>query len=261
VLPVALDKATRVIGILMHSYKEYVALMELHDNVDSNKVIETMKLFIGKIYQRPPLRSSVKRTLRVREIYSLDVLEIEGRHVLFKVRCESGTYIRKLCHDIGLLLGVGAHMRELRRTAVAHLTEDLNLVTMQNLSEALYIWNRYKDDTLLRKYIVPMEYIAAHLPKVLVRDTAVDAIAHGAQLAVPGIAILSKNINKDDTVAIMTLKGELVAVGRALMSSEEILKAEKGIAVEINRVIMDPGVYPKAWKSSKDKPQIQQAMN
>ncbi|MEM3979822.1 MAG: RNA-guided pseudouridylation complex pseudouridine synthase subunit Cbf5 [Ignisphaera sp.] len=245
-------------GILMHSYKEYVALMELHDHVETDKVLEVMKMFIGKIYQRPPLRSSVKRSLRVREIYDINVLEVEGRHILFKVKCESGTYVRKLCHDIGLVLGVGAHMRELRRTAVAHLTEDLKLVTMQDLSEALYVWNRYGDETLVRRYVLPMEYIVAYLPKVLIRDTAVDAIAHGAQLAVPGIAMLSNQIKKGSRVAVMTLKGELVAVGKALMDSEEIVKSEKGIAVEIERVVMDPNIYPKVWKKSKDSVQSQE---
>lgn len=251
-LPLALEKATRVIGILMHTYKEYVTLMELHDYIAEDRVIEVLKSFVGKIYQRPPLRSSVKRSLRIREIYSIDILEMEGRHVLFKVRCESGTYIRKLCHDMGLLLGVGAHMRELRRTAVAHLTEDLNLVTMQDLSEALHLLNRYRDETLIRRYVLPMEYIVAHLPKVLIKDSAVDAIAHGAQLAVPGIALLANNIRKGSRVAVMTLKGELVAVGEAQMDSEEIMKADKGVAVKIERVVMDRNVYPKMWKSSKD---------
>mgnify|MGYP001773029547 CR=1 FL=1 len=225
--------------------------MELHYYVDRDRVLKTINMFVGKIYQLPPLRSSVKRTLRVREVYSIDVLEFEGRHVLFKVRCESGTYIRKLCHDIGLVLGVGAHMRELRRTAVAHLSEDLGLVTMQELSEALYLWKRYRDETLLRKYVLPMEYIVAFLPKVIVRDTAVDAIAHGAQLAVPGISMLSNKIEKTSRVAVMTLKGELVAVGKALMSSEDIMKADKGIAVEIERAVMDPNVYPRTWKKSE----------
>lgn len=236
----------------MHSYKEYIALMELHDAVDKDKVLSTLKMFIGKIYQRPPLRSSVKRALRVKEIYSIDVLEIEGRHVLFRVRCESGTYVRKLCHDIGLILGVGAHMRELRRTGVAHLTENLNLVTMQELSEALYLWSRCRDETLLRRYVLPMEYIVAHLPKILIKDSTVDAIAHGAQLAVPGISILSNRIEKGCRVAVMTLKGEVVAIGKALMSSEDIIKSEKGIAVQIERVVMDPGVYPKVWRKSKE---------
>ncbi|MEM2296192.1 MAG: RNA-guided pseudouridylation complex pseudouridine synthase subunit Cbf5 [Ignisphaera sp.] len=244
-------------GILMHSYKEYVALMELHDHVGKDRILEVMRMFIGKIYQRPPLRSSVKRSLRVREVYDINVLEVENKHVLFKVKCESGTYVRKLCHDIGLVLGVGAHMRELRRTAVAHLTEDLNLVTMQELSEALYVWSEYGDETLMRKYILPMEYIVAHLPKVLIRDTAVDAIAHGAQLAVPGIAILSDQIKKGSRVAVMTLKGELVAVGKALMDSGEIMGAEKGLAIGIERVVMDPDVYPKFWKKSRDSLQVE----
>ncbi|MEM0371222.1 MAG: RNA-guided pseudouridylation complex pseudouridine synthase subunit Cbf5 [Ignisphaera sp.] len=252
VLPIALEKATKVIGVLMHSYKEYVALMELHDYVDREKVLSVMSMFIGKIYQRPPLRSSVKRSLRIKEIYSIDVIEIEGRHVLFRVKCESGTYVRKLCHDIGLVLGVEAHMRELRRTGVAHLTEDKDLVTMHELSEALYLWNNYKDETLLRKYLLPMEHIVAFLPKILIKDSAVDAIAHGAQLAAPGVAILSNKIGKGDRVAIMTLKGELVAIGRALMNANEILATEKGIVVKIERVIMDPNIYPKTWRQNKE---------
>lgn len=239
----------------MHSVKEYVALMEVHRDVPADKVIEVLKMFVGKIYQRPPLRSSVKRALRVREIYEIEVLEVEGRHVLFRVRCQSGTYIRKLCHDVGLILGVEAHMRELRRTATAHLTEDFNLVTLQQLSEALYIWRTLKDDTYLRKYILPAEFIVAHLPKVVVKDTAVDAIAHGAQLAAPGVVRVHEGISKGDTVAIFTLKGELVAIGKAQMSSEEMVREPKGIAVTITRVFMEPGTYPRAWKRRSEAKQ------
>ncbi|MEM0153403.1 MAG: RNA-guided pseudouridylation complex pseudouridine synthase subunit Cbf5 [Ignisphaera sp.] len=249
-----MERSTRVIGILMHSFKEYVGLMELHGDIDREKLFEVTKMFIGKIYQRPPLRSSVKRALRIKEIYSIDILEIDGRNVLFKVKCESGTYVRKLCHDIGLLLGVEAHMRELRRVAVAHLREDLFASTLHEVSEALYMWRRYGDDSMLRNVILPGEFIVAHLPKILIKDGAVDAIAHGAQLAVPGISIFSKNITKGCTVAVMTLKGELVAIGRAAMDSEEISKSEKGIAVEINRVVIEPNVYPRMWKRKQQQP-------
>ena len=250
-LPVALASATKLIGLIMHSVKEYIALMEVHSEVAPEKIVETLNMFIGKIYQRPPLRSSVKRTLRVREIYDIEVLEIEGRHVLFRIRCQSGTYIRKLCHDVGLLLGVEAHMRELRRIATAHLREDFNLVTLHEVSEALYLWRNYRDDTLLRKVILPAEFIVAHLPKIVIKDTAVDAIAHGAQLAIPGIVRLHEGISRGDAVAIMTLKGELVAIGKAEMSSNEMLSADKGVAARITRVFMEPGIYPRAWKKSK----------
>ena len=235
----------------MHSYKEYVALMELHAEVDVEKLRQVMQMFVGKIFQRPPLRSSVKRSLRVKEIYEIEILEIVGRHVLFRVRCESGTYIRKLCHDIGLILGVEAHMRELRRTAVAHIRENLPIVTLHEVSEAAYLWKNYGDDTLLRRVILPGEYIVANLPKVIIKDSAVDAIAHGAQLAIPGIAALSNDIKKGDRVAIFTLKGELVAVGKSEMSAEEIMKNVKGIAVRIERVVMDRGIYPPLWKKAE----------
>ncbi len=235
----------------MHSFKEYVGLMELHGDVDRERILETIKMFIGKIYQRPPLRSSVKRALRVKEVYSIDVLEINGRDILFKVRCESGTYVRKLCHDIGLLLGIEAHMRELRRIAVAHIREDLFTSTLHEVSEALYLWQRYGDDSILRNVIVPGEFIVAHLPKILIKDGAVDAIAHGAQLAVPGIAIFSKGITKGYRTALMTLKGELVAIGKAVMDSEEISRCEKGIAVEIERVVMEPNIYPRMWRRNQ----------
>lgn len=247
-LPIALERATRVVGILMHSFKEYVGIMELHGDVDKERIVEVMKMFVGKIYQRPPVRSSVKRALRVKEVYSLDVLEVNNREILFKVRCESGTYVRKLCHDIGLLLGVEAHMRELRRIAVAHLREDLFISTLHEVSEALYLWRKYNEDSILRNVVVPGEFAVAHLPKILIKDGAVDAVAHGAQLAVPGIAMLSKDITKGCRVAVMTLKGELVAIGKAVMDSDEISRSEKGIAVEIERVVMEPNLYPKMWK-------------
>ncbi len=247
VLPVALASATKLIGLIMHSVKEYVALMELHREVDPSRVEEVLRMFVGKIYQKPPLRSSVKRSLRVREIYEIEILEIEGRHVLFRVRCQSGTYIRKLCHDVGLILGVEAHMRELRRIATAHFREDM-AVTLHELSEALFIWRELKDDSFLRKRMLPAEAIVAHLPKIVVKDSAVDAIAHGAQLAAPGVVKLHEGISKGDLVALMTMKGELIAVARAEMSTEEILQASRGIVATPQRVFMEPGTYPRMWK-------------
>lgn len=246
-LPVALANATKLIGLVMHSVKEYVALMELHRDVDAEKVVEVMRKFVGRVYQRPPLRSSVKRSLRVREIYEIEILEIEGRHVLFRVKCQSGTYIRKLCHDVGLVLGVEAHMRELRRIATAHFRES-HAVKLQEVSEALYIWRELGEESFLRKILLPAEAIVAHLPKVVVKDGAVDAIAHGAQLAVPGISRVHEGISRGDMVAIMTLKGELVALGKAQMSSKEMVSLERGIAVTPTRVFIEPGRYPRMWK-------------
>lgn len=251
VLPIALENATKVIGNIVHSGKEYVCVMQLHSEVPENKLKSILKEFVGKIYQKPPLRSSVKRTIRVKTIYYIELLEYTGRYALMKVGCEAGTYMRKLCHDVGEVLGVGAHMRELRRTRTGPFKEDETLVTMQELSEALYRWKHEGKEDLLRKVILPMEYIVSHMYKIVIRDSAVDSIAHGADLAVPGILRLHERIKKGDKVAILTLKGELVALGKALMDAKEIMEAQKGIAVKTMRVIMPPGVYPKAWKKRK----------
>ncbi len=95
-----------------------------------------------------------------------------------------------------------------------------------------------------------MEVAAAELPKIVIKDSAVDAICHGANLSVRGVAYVEKNVKKDRTVAIFTLKNELVAIGRALMDAEDIYRLKKGIAADVQRVMMERGVYPKAWKSS-----------
>jgi H/ACA ribonucleoprotein complex subunit 4 len=225
--------------------------MALHEAVPEERIKELCREFVGPIYQRPPLKASVERRLRIRRIYSIEVHEVVGRLVLMTVRCEAGTYIRKLCHDIGEVLGVGAHMAELRRIQTGPFTEDENLVTMHELHEAVIAWREYGDESLLRKAILPVEYAVKDLPKIYIRDSAVDAVCHGAPLAAPGVLHLTDDVIKDRRVAIMTLKGELVAIAKALMSSHEILEAEKGIVAEPIRVIMRPGTYPKYWKSSR----------
>ncbi|MCE4621606.1 MAG: RNA-guided pseudouridylation complex pseudouridine synthase subunit Cbf5 [Desulfurococcales archaeon] len=251
VLPVALQRMTRVIGSVVHSTKEYICVMQLHKPVDEDKLREVLREFTGRIYQRPPLRSSVKRSLRIKTINEIELLEYDGRYALLRVDCEAGTYMRKLCWDIGLVLGVGAHMRELRRTRTGPFSEKRNLVRLQDVAEALYRYREEGKDDLLRQVVLPGEFSICHLPKVVVRDTAVESIVHGASLAVPGVVMLHEGIRPGDTVAILTLKGELVALGEAAMDSNRVLEERRGIAFKLKRVIMKPGLYPKAWKSKK----------
>lgn len=224
--------------------------MALHEAVPEDKIREVCREFVGPIYQRPPLKASVERRLRVRKIYSIEVHEVAGRLVLMTVRCEAGTYIRKLCHDIGEVLGVGAHMAELRRIQTGPFNENENLVTMHELHEAVIAWKEYNNEELIRKVVLPVEYTVRDMPKIYVRDSAVDALCHGASLAAPGVVHLTDDIVKDKHVAIMTLKGELVAIAKALMSSNEIMEVERGIVAKPIRVIMKPGTYPKQWGSS-----------
>ena len=248
VLPIGIDYATRAIQMLLGADKEYVCLMHLHEEISETEIRNILKEFQGKIFQTPPLKSAVKREMRVRSIYYVNVLEIDGQDVLFKIGCEGGTYIRKYCHDVGEALGIGAHMAELRRTKSGPFGEDETLTTLQDLTDAYHIWKEEGDESLIRDCILPMELAVKHLPKIIIRDSAVDALCHGADLAAGGIISLDDNIKKDSTVAIMTLKGELVAAGESLKTSKEIYKANKGIVIDVKKVFMEPGTYPKMWK-------------
>jgi len=248
VLPIGIDHATRVTQLLLVAGKEYVCLMRLHQEVDEEKVRNILQEFQGKIFQTPPLKSAVKRELRVRNIYNVNILEIDGKDVLFRIECEAGTYIRKYCHDIGEALGIGAHMAELRRTKAGPFKEDETLTTLHDLTDAYHEWKEEGDESLLRKCVLPMERAVEHLLKITIRDSAVDALCHGADLASGGILRLDKNIKKGETVAILTLKGELVASGEALENADEIHKSSKGIMVTTKKVFMEPGTYPKMWK-------------
>jgi H/ACA ribonucleoprotein complex subunit 4 len=247
VLPIAVAEGTKVLMALSRSDKVYVAVAKFHGDVDVERLRAVLQEFQGVIYQKPPLRSAVKRQLRTRHVYSLELLELDGRYAVIKMHVEAGTYARKIIHDIGEVLGVGANMRELRRVAVSCYSED-EAVTLQDLADAYYIWRRYGDDTYLRRVLLPIEEAVRHLPKIWVRDSAVDALCNGAPLAAPGVSKFETPFSAGDLVAMFTLKGELIGIGRALASSEEVKKMERGLVVRTDRVVMRRGTYPAMWK-------------
>lgn len=248
VLPVGLADATRAIQLLLTAPKEYVCLLTFHSEVPESEIRRVFEEFTGKIFQLPPVKSAVKRELRTRNVYYSTIYEIKGRDVLFRIGCEAGTYVRTYCHNIGEALGVGAHMAELRRTQVGSFRERENLVTLQDVTDAYHFWIEDDDESYLREAIMPMERAADYLPKVIIKDSAVDAICHGADLASGGVAYLSDDIKNGDIVAIETLKGELVGAGNSMFFADEILAAEGGFVVNVSKVFMKPDVYPRLWK-------------
>lgn len=221
--------------------------MRLHDDVSEDRLRGVLDEFTGVIYQRPPLRASVKRRVRKRKIYYIDLLDRAGRDVLIKVGCEAGTYIRKLCFDIGEALGCGAHMRELRRVRSGPLTEDENIITLQELYYFYGKWRESGNEQALKRVILPMEKALELIPKIYIRDSAIDAICHGAELTAPGVLYLNSGIKRGDIIAIMSLKGEAVALAKALASTEEIMEMRRGFIALTRRVIMPRDVYPKMW--------------
>jgi H/ACA ribonucleoprotein complex subunit 4 len=241
VLPIMLQDATKVIGGLVDVSKEYVCALHLHKEIPEKKIFEIFREFTGIIYQRPPVKSAVKRQIRKREIYYIDFLELSGKDVLFKVGCQAGTYIRKLCHDVGEALGVGGHMAELRRTK-SGLFDESTVVTLHDLKDAYHFWIEDGEERPIKDIIKPVEYGLQHLPKIIIRDTAVDAICHGAKLTEPGV-ISTIDLKKKQLAGIYTRDGEIVALGISVL--------EGGIVAEAKRVIMEPGTYPRYWKSKE----------
>lgn len=249
ILPIGTGSATKSLQALLSAGKEYVGLMKLHKKVDKDKVMKVSKEFIGEITQIPPLRSAVRRVKRKRQIYYLDIIEIKDRDILFCVGCESGTYVRTLCVDIGKKLKCGAHLAELRRTRVGHLNEK-DSVYLHDLKDAFVFWKEEKNQDMLRSIIHPVEMLIDHLPKIIIRDSTVDALCHGASLALPGVVEVDSDIKKGDVAGVMTLKGEGVAIVKTLMSTEEIIQKDTGICANSQRVLMKKGTYPSIWKKS-----------
>lgn len=237
VQPIGLGRATRITEFLLTAPKEYVGIMHLHQSVEEKLLQETIAKFIGKIQQLPPIKSAVKRELRTREIYEFETFEIKQQDVLFRVRCQAGTYIRKLCHDLGQALGTGAHMAELRRTMAGPFTEKDNLITLNNLNDAYYFYKQENNDKFLRYCIQPIENALKYIAKCWVLDTAIISLTHGRDLAIPGVVKL-ENFRKGETVAVMNLKEELIAIGEAELSAVEINTKERGIAVKVKKVFM-----------------------
>ena len=257
VLPVTLGKATRLTDIVLSSDKEYICLMRLHGDRSEKKIRSVMAEFVGKIYQLPPVRSSIKRQLRIRTIKALEVLDIRGRDVLFRMECDAGTYARTLCVDIGDVLGCGANMVELRRSRSGKMTEE-RAVSLHDIKDAYIFWQQNGREDWLRSVILPMEVLVDPLPKVVVKATAVDAICHGADLNISGIHMLDEDIRKNALVAMMTARGELIAIGRMAMSTSKIMATSQGKAVDTERVFMDEGHYPKMWHYSTDLDELKE---
>jgi H/ACA ribonucleoprotein complex subunit 4 len=247
-LPMGLGEGTKALSILLLGPKEYFSLARIHSNYTRKSIEKVLLDFHGDIYQRPPQRSSVKRMTRIRRIYELEYVEDHENLILLRILCQAGTYIRKLIYDIGEVLGSGATMVELRRTRVSNFFERDGLVKLHDLYNAFYLYKEKNDEEKIRNLVRPIEICFNNIPSVIIRDTAVDALCHGAPLAIPGIIQLSPKIQKGDLVGIYTLKGEIVGLAQSLMNIDDITSQKSGISFIMKRLVMKPNIYPKGWK-------------
>ena len=249
-LIVCLSRATRLVKSQQGAGKEYVCIVRLHDAIDGERtLVRALDQLTGALFQRPPLISAVKRQLRVRTIYKNELIEYDNeRHLgIFRVSCEAGTYIRTLCVHLGLLLGVGGHMQELRRTRSGIMNEGEHLVTMHDVLDAQHLYDQQKDESYLRHVVKPLELLLTNYKRLVLKDSSVNAVCYGAKLMLPGLLRYANGIEVNEEVVLMTTKGEAVALGIAQMTTADMAHCDHGVVAKIKRVIMDRDTYPRRW--------------
>lgn len=229
VLPIALNRACKLTGFFLGEDKEYVGIMRLHEEVSLEKIREVIQnKFIGKIMQRPPVKSRVKRVEREREIISFEIFEKgeNGKDYLFKTEVQGGTYIRKLIDDLGKELGTGAHMLELRRTRAGIFLEDNKKYLFANLYDFEKYVEEYKkgNEEKLRKMIIPGEIIIQLYPVVNVKKEIIPRLFNGSP-------IFSKDLdkkyeNKTGEKICVFSGGEFIGIYLIINSREIFAKPE-----------------------------------
>jgi len=229
-LPVLLGDATRLARALVGP-KEYVAVLELHGPAPAD-LPAVLGEFEGPIYQKPPKKSAVDRSVRVRTVTDLTLLETRERRALVRIACESGTYVRKLCHDVGLALGTGAHMGDLRRTR-SRPFDDGDLASLYDLADALAALEE-GDEAAIQDVVAPAERALVELPSVTIADSAAAAVADGAPVYAPGVLAVDEDAPDADLVACYTPGGSAVCLGRVVGDPD----AESGIVVDLERVLV-----------------------
>ncbi len=251
-LIVCIERATRLVKSQQGAGKEYVAVLRMHNSLgdEAQRQLQgAMETLRGALFQRPPLISAVKRQLRVRTIYDSKLchFDTERNLAVFWVSCEAGTYIRTLCIHLGYMLGCGAHMQELRRVRSGILDENKHMYTMHDVMDAQWQYDNYKDESYLRRVIKPLEIVLTSFKRVVLKDSAVNAVCYGAKFMLPGLLRYDSDIEVGEEVVMMTTKGEAVAVGIAQMSTADMASCDHGVVAKIKRVIMERDTYPRRW--------------
>jgi tRNA pseudouridine55 synthase len=256
VLPVLVGRATRVAEYLVEWDKEYRAIMRLGEctdtqdatgtilaRMDSSHVNDEMLRdvvgrFRGQQRQLPPMYSAVKvggrplykaaragqtveRQERAIEIHELEILAIDGCDVTLRVVCSKGTYVRTLCADIGVALGVGAHLFALERRRVGPLSIDRALTVRQ-------IADRLGAGTL-HEHMMTINEALTGLPLLAVTDAEAERVMHGGAVAPIGMAVL-RSAAAPASVRLQDRSGRLLAIGTYDPQNDGPIKVHKVLA-------------------------------
>jgi len=264
-LVVCIDRATRLVKSQQSAGKEYVCIYRLHDSIPQKRVAQELEKLKGALFQRPPLISAVKRQLRVRTVYESRLIEHdeEKNMGIFWISVESGFYARTICVHLGLMLGCGGQMQELRRPRSGVMTEK-DAVTMHDILDAQWMYDNHKDESYLRRVIKPLETLLTKHKRIIMKDSAVNAICYGAKILLPGVLRYEAGIEMGEEIVVCTTKGEAICLAIAQMTTATMASCDHGVVAKIKRVVMERDLYPKKWglgpKASVKKEMIKQGL-
>jgi len=221
-LLIALGEARKAMPVLTGLDKEYVGVMRLHGDVKDRELSQALMSFQGEITQVPPVRSAVARRPRKRVVHEIEILETKGRDVKFRVRCEAGTYIRKIAHDVGQSLSCGAHLIELRRTKVGPFSLEKS-VTVSELEKM--------PESKVKKILIPLEHALdmIKLPRIVISNEYEQRIRNGSPVRRDFVRSMPKvaGVKENGYVGIFNEQGSIICLARFIGKGDTLAKTDR----------------------------------
>ncbi|MBT5281033.1 MAG: RNA-guided pseudouridylation complex pseudouridine synthase subunit Cbf5 [Euryarchaeota archaeon] len=246
VLPLMAGKSMRLTKQILEHDKTYIAIFQMKNPVDEDRMDEVIQQLTGRIYNVPPEISAVRVQVRTRRIHEFEVLDRNENLLITRIRCEAGTYIRTMAKDMGLLLDQPITLKELRREDSGNF--DLkDCVQLHDIADAVWLWKECNEPEALSRMLHPIEKLMTHLPRIIVKDSAVAALAHGAPLLRPGLVSIPGDLSVGQNVLVTSIKGEAVCFVKVNFNSKDISTMEKGEIARPSAVLIGDNVYPRRW--------------
>lgn len=246
VLPLMSGKAMRLTKQILEQNKTYIAVFQFKNEISEEELEAVMHKLTGRIYNVPPEISAVRVQVRTRKIHDFSLLDQHEKRIVARIRCEAGTYIRTMARDMGLLLNQPIELKELRREDSGRFSLD-DCVQLHEIADAVWLWRECNEEEALLRMLHPTEKLLAGLPRIIVKDSAVAALAHGAPLLRPGLVSIPDDLTPGQNVLVTSIKGEAVCFVKVNCDSETITTMEKGEIARPSAVLMNDDVYPRRW--------------
>tara|TARA_B100000575_G_scaffold53602_1_gene40163 strand:+ start:543 stop:1502 length:960 start_codon:yes stop_codon:yes gene_type:complete len=246
VLPLMSGKAMRLTKQILEQNKTYIAVFQFKNEISEEELEAVMHKLTGRIYNVPPEISAVRVQVRTRKIHDFSLLDQHEKRIVARIRCEAGTYIRTMARDMGLLLNQPVELKELRREDSGRFSLD-DCVQLHEIADAVWLWRECNEGEALLRMLHPTEKLLAGLPRIIVKDSAVAALAHGAPLLRPGLVSIPDDLTPGQNVLVTSIKGEAVCFVKVNCDSETITTMEKGEIARPSAVLMNDDVYPRRW--------------